>query len=140
VGECDRRDPHRVLGFGVAEPSQLRRGERRDRHDARAPGVLVGPDLVDELARRLGRAGVVPEQGIADDAALHVEHDHAVLLPADRDRRDAVEAACVGERREQCAPPGGGVDFGAVGMRGATGTHERPGRGIPDHDLARLRR
>ena len=140
MGERHGGDALGVRGLGVPQPPQLRRGERGDRHDAGAPGVLVGAHLVDQVARRLRRTGVVPEQGVADDAALGVEHDHAVLLPADRDGLDAVESAGVGERREQRAPPRGGIHLGAVGVRGTAGAHERPGRGIPDHDLARLRR
>jgi hypothetical protein len=140
VGEGHGRDTSRGIRFGITKPPELRRRERCDRNDARAAGVLGGAHLVDQVARRLRRPRVIPEQRVTDDAAVGVEHDHAVLLPADRDRSDAVESARIGEGREQGAPPGCGVDLGAVGMGSAARAHERPGRGIPDHDLARLRR
>ena len=102
---------------------------------------VVGAELRDQVGRGAGRAGVVPQQRGTDDATLGVEHDHAVLLPADRPGRDVVEC----RRRSAIAdlqgvPPGGRVDLGAVRVRGTAGAHDGAGRGIRHDDLAGLRR
>ena len=50
------------------------------------------------------RARVVPQQRGADDPPLGVERDHAVLLPADRPRRDVVRGLPASGDRAPAAP------------------------------------
>ena len=100
MGERDRGDPGRVLRLRVTKPSQFGGGERRHRHAAGSSGEFRGAELVDQVLRCRGGTRVVPEQGGADDAAVVIEHDHAVLLPADGDRCNIVEPARVGHRGE----------------------------------------
>ena len=50
----------------------------------------------------------------------------------------SVEPAGLIQRSGQRDPPRLRVDSGAVRVRGAPGTHERPGLGVADDDLARL--
>ena len=103
-------------------------------------GVFARAHFGDEVPGGLCAAGVVPEQGISDDAAIGIQHDHAVLLSADRDRRHVVEAAGVGERELEGIPPGGRRHLGAGRMRRAALAHDRAGVGIRDDDLAALGR
>jgi hypothetical protein len=145
VGEGDGGDPGGVLRLGVAQPAQLRDGQRRDRHgaDRLRPGGGAGlrvavPELADEVHGRLGGAGVVPEQRLADDGAVRVEHDHAVLLPAHRDGGDVVQAAGVRDGGLQRLPPAVGVDLGAVRVGRAAGAHQGTGLGVAHDDLAGL--
>jgi hypothetical protein len=130
-----------VVGLVLGQPAQLGDGERRHRHrpDGRGPGVPAA-ELGDEVLGGGGGAGVVPEQGVADDLAVLVEADHAVLLAADGDRGHVVQAACVGSRLLDSGPPGGGVDLGAVGVARAAGADQLAGLGVADDDLAGLGR
>ena len=70
----------------------------RDRHETGAVGELVRTELGDQVGRRAGRTGVVPQQCVADDPAVGVEHDHAVLLTADCPGSDVVEATGIREQ------------------------------------------
>ena len=58
-----------------------------------AGGLVAVAELADQVGGRTGGADVVPEQRVPDDVAVLVEADHAVLLAADGERRDVVEAA-----------------------------------------------
>ena len=81
-------------------------------------------ELGDQIAGGAGRAGVVPQQRVAHDPSSLVEGDHAVLLPTDRPRLDAVEAAGIRDRGLQRGPPRLGVDARTVRMRGAPLAHD----------------
>ncbi len=140
VGECHGGHPLGVVRLGVAQPAQLGGGERRDGNDAHPPGVVVRADLGGQVASCRGGAGVVPEQGVADDAALRIEHHHAVLLSGDRHRRDVVETAGVVDGGEQRIPPGGGVDLRPIRMPGAARAHDGSGLQVAYDDFAALGR
>ena len=96
------------------------------------------PSSSTSSAASAGRAGVVPQQGRTHDGAGLVQADHPVLLPADGDRGDVVQAPGVGRGLAEGRPPVLGIDLGTVRMRGPPGPDELPGGGVPDHDLARL--
>ena len=114
VGQRDGGDAGR--GSGSASRSQRSFVAVKDatgREPVRSHDV---GELLGQLRGGVGGAGVVPEQGVADDVARRIQHHHAVLLAADRDRRDVVEPAGVRDRRLQRVPPGGGGHLGAVGV------------------------
>ncbi len=140
VRQRDRGDARRGLGLGVAQPAQLGGREGGDGHRARPSRPLLGPELGGQVASRPGAAGVVPEQGVAHDRAVGVEHDHPVLLPGDRDRGDVVEAAGRVDRLDQGVPPGVGRHLGALRVPGGALAHQFSGDGVADHDLATLGR
>ncbi len=140
VRQGDGGDASRVLGLVVAQPAQLRDRERRDRHEAGAVGQGCGPELADQVFRRLRGTGVVPQQGVADDASLGIEGDQAVLLPADRPGLDVIEATGIRDGRLQRDPPCLGIDRRAIGMRSAAGAHDGTRLGVDDDDLAGLGR
>ena len=95
------------------------------------------PQLGDQVGGGAGGAGVVPQQRVADDLAGLVERDHAVLLAADADRRDAVQSppASATPRCSACHQCAGSTSV-AVGMRGAALPHDLTGVGVADQDLA----
>ena len=138
VRERDRGDARGVLRFGVAQPAQLGGGEARDGNAAGAACQLGGAELGDEGGCRPGAARVVPQQRGPDHLARGVEHDHAVLLPADGDRGDVIEAARVGDRGLEGGPPGIRMHLGAVGMPGAPRAHHGSGLQVANHHLAAL--
>ena len=140
VGECDRCHAGRVLRLRVAEPAQLRAGERGHRDQSRAGDPRLPAEFLDHLRGRVGAADVVPEEGVADDAALGVERDHAVLLAGDRDGGDVVEPAGVRDRGAKGVPPVAGVDRRAVRVGRATLTDDGAGGGVADRDFAALGR
>jgi hypothetical protein len=140
VGKAHRGGSSGQVQLVLGEPAQLGDGEGRDRHRSRRGRPRPGAELGDQVARRRGRAGVVPEQGGAYHVAGLVEEDHAVLLSADADGNDVVaEAVGAVERSGQGLVPGVRVDLGAgrVGSRAAS-KHRAVGQ-RSDHDLARLR-
>ncbi len=138
MGECDGSDPRRVLGLRVAQPAQLRRGERCNGHESRAAGVLIRSDFGDQVERRLRAARVVPEQRGPDDLAGLVEDDHPVLLAGHGDRGDIVETTGVGDCGLECIPPELRVDLGAVRVGRAARPHVRPRLEVAHDDLAAL--
>ena len=104
VGQADGGGAVGVRRLGVGQPAQLGRGEGGDRDHAdgvgpRLPagGLVAVAELGDQVGRGAGGADVVPEQRVADDGAVLVEADHAVLLPAHGQRGDVGETA--GRRR-----------------------------------------
>ena len=130
-----------VLRLVVAQPAQLGDRERRDRHQPdRVHPRRRAAELVDQVEGGLRGAGVVPQQRRAYDGAGLVEADHAVLLAADRDRRDVVEPAGGRDRLLERVPPGVGVHLGALGMGGGPAADQRTGVRVADDDLAGLGR
>ena len=119
MGECDGSDTCGVLRFGVAQPAQLGRRERRDGHNTQSRRVHISTHLGDQVAGGTSTAGVVPEQCVADDPAVLVEDDHAVLLPCHRDGSDIIESASLRKSRLQSVPPGGGRHLRSRRMRRA---------------------
>ena len=107
---------------------------------AHASGAELG-DHPGGLGRRLG---VVPELRRAEGPTPVVEQDHPVLLPGDRDRRDAraTPAAATAwaspshHASGSCSLHGGCAD--RVG--GAPGGDQRAGVGVAHLDLGRLGR
>ena len=93
VRECDCRHSGCVLGFVIAQPPELRDGERGDRHETRAPSKVLSTEFGDEIGRRPGGPGVVPQQRGTDDATIGIQHHHAVLLTPDRPGSHIIEAA-----------------------------------------------
>ncbi len=141
VREADGGRARGVVGLVVAEPAQLGDRERRDRHqpDRVDPG-LRSAELVDQVERGLGGAGVVPEQSRAYDGSVGVEADHAVLLAADGDRVDVVEPARGLDGLLERVPPRIRMHLGALRVGSVTAAHERTGLRIADDDLAGLGR
>ena len=145
VGQADRGGARRVVGLVVGQPAQLGHRERGDRHRPdrlrpRRRAVAVAAQLGDQVGGRAAGPGVVPQQRGAYDGAVLVQADHAVLLPAHRDRGDVVEAAGRGRGLLEGVPPGLRVDLGAVGVRGAPRADDLSRLGIADEDLAGLGR
>ena len=87
-----------------------------DESDGVDPGLRT-TELADQVGRSAGRPRVVPQQRRTDHFSLGVEADHAVLLSADRDRGDVVEATGASRRLLQSGPPRGRVDLGPVRVR-----------------------
>ncbi len=81
-----------------------------------------------------------PQQGRPHDLAGVVQADHAVLLAADGEGGDVVEAAGRGQRLVERGAPGVRVHLGAVGVRRPALADQHPGLGVPDDDLAGLGR
>ena len=141
VGQADGRRTCGVLGLVVAQPAQLGDGERRDRHQPDRVHPRPGTaELVDQVEGGLRGAGVVPQQRRSYDGAGLVEADHAVLLAADRDRRDVVEPAGGRDRLLERVPPGVRVHLGALGMGGGPAADQLTGVRVADDHLAGLGR
>ena len=116
-------------------------GTDADRVGPRLPaGRLVAvAELADEVGGRAGGPDVVPEQRVADDGAVLVEADHAVLLAADRQRGDVVQPAGgrggrLAKRRRQAR----GSTSVPSGCGARPGADQRAGVGVADDDLAGL--
>ncbi len=97
------------------------------------------PELLGQVGGGLRGPGVVPQQGVADHGAVVGEADHAVLLPADRDRGAVIDAVGLGGRRVERVDPVPRVDLGAVGVGAPPLAHDGAGLGVDDQDLAGLR-
>ena len=65
-----------------------------------------------------------------------VQAHHAVLLAADGNGGDVVEAAGLGDGVLEGGPPVVGVDLGAVGVGRAPLADQRAGAGVADHHFA----
>ena len=105
--------------------------ERGDRHAADRVGArLRAAELVDQVAGRGAERVSFQSSASRTGVAGVVEGDHAVLLPADGDRRGPVEqpgpAACV-ERGQ----PGPRVDLGAGRVRRGPLLDDLPSRRRP---------
>ena len=81
VRECDCRHSGCVLGFVIAQPPELRDGERGDRHETRAPSKVLSTEFGDEIGRRPGGPGVVPQQRGTDDATIGIQHCPRCAVP-----------------------------------------------------------
>ncbi len=140
VRQAHRGGPYGVCRLVLGEPAQFGDGEGGDRYHVDRLGPFGRAQLGDEVGRGPGRPGVVPEQGRPDHLARLVQAHHPVLLRADRKGRHIAEPTGPGQRRVQCPPPLPRIHLGTVRVGRATGAHERPGRRVPDDDLARLGR
>ena len=122
MGQADGRRPVGVVRFGVGQPAELGRGEGGHRDQSHGVGpcpparsLVAVAQVGDQLGGGVGRSDVVPQQRIPDDAALRVQADHAVLLPAHRQRGDVGQApamaaasskACCHARGDTSVPAG----------------------------------
>ena len=135
-----------VVGLVLGQPAQLGDRERRDRHrpDGLGPrGCPASPppsSSIRSSAARAERVSFHSSAGRTTSPSSSRQH-HAVLLPADGDGRDVVEAA--GRRR----PPAASACHQASGSTSVPSgcgarpcADERAGLGVADDDLARLRR
>jgi hypothetical protein len=128
-----------VVGFVVAQPAQLGRGERGD-HDAadRVRARLRAAELLDQVLG-LGRGpGVVPQQRVAHRLPGLVQGDHAVLLPSDRDRVGALDQPVGGHR--QRVQPGARIHLGARRVRSRALADHGAVVGVEEQRLGGLRR
>lgn len=82
------------------------------------------------------RSGVVPQEGGADHRAVRVSRHHAVALTCDGDPVGAVQQGAGG--LVDRAIPCGGIDFGALWMRGATLLEDSSGVGVDERRLGGL--
>lgn len=147
VRQADGSDTGGVLGFVVRQPAQLGDGEGGDEHAAHGVGPGPGPgrrvtvaELADEVSGGVGAACVVPQERGADDLAVGVEADHAVLLAAHGQSGHVGQSADGVNHLGEGGPPVVGVDLGAVRVAGPGLAHERTGGGVTDDDLAGLGR
>jgi hypothetical protein len=129
-----------MLRLGVAQPPELRDRERRDWNHAGSASVFGGTHLFGQVPRRLGAAGVVPEQSRSDHPTVGVEGDHAVLLARYRDGRDVIQPAGIVDCGPERLPPQLRIDFGPVGMGGPSLRMQCARLGVSDDDLAALGR
>ena len=139
VREAHGRDSFGVLRFVLGDPTKFGDGERGNRHRSGRLDPRRSPEFFHELRCSVGRAGVVPQQRRSYDVAICVETHGAVLLSADGDRSDVVEASGRGDRLVERGFPIRGVYLGAVGMFRRSVAHQRPARRVANHHLARLR-
>ena len=106
----------RVVRLAFGQPAQLGDGERHGGDAAGARGPFGGPaELGYQVAGLRRGLDVVPQHGGPDHLTRVVEHDHAVLLRRDADRRRLAEQAAA--RRAEGVPPVPRVALGAVRMR-----------------------
>ncbi len=142
VGQAHCRRPLGRGGLVLGEPAELRHGERGDRHraDGVRPPLGAARQFGDEVVRRAGGPGVVPQQGRPYHLARLVQAHHAVLLGGDGDRRGVVQPAGVVDRGAQRRPPRVRMDLGAVRMRRPALPDVGAGLRVADDDLAGLRR
>ena len=124
----------------VPHPAHLGRGDGGQRHHPDRLGPRLRPtQLVDEVVRGAGRAGVVPQQGGTDHLVGVVEQHHAVLLPPDREGADTVEQPAR-RRLLEGPPPVRRVDLGGVRMGAAAHPDDFTGARVAHRDLAGLGR
>jgi hypothetical protein len=119
------REQHRGHAIGVGwlvlgEPGQLGDREAGQRHRAGLLGPPVGAEPLHQAGGLVGRAGVVPQQGRPHHLVRGIQGDQAVLLPADRQRRDRLGEvrARLGDRLLAGPPPRLRIHLGAVWMAG----------------------
>ncbi len=137
VGQQHLLDPGGVVGFVVAKPTQFGRRERCDQDTADSLRAAGRPaPLLDEVNGRVGGAGVVPEQRIADWHPVRVQRDHPVLLPTDRDSSRPVD-----KRRRRLVvrrEPSARVNLGATRMGRDPALDDRAVVGIHKQRFGRL--
>ena len=107
------------------EPGELADCERGDRYRTHPCCPGFGPDRLGETGGFGGGLGVVPELGGPERSVVGIEHDHAVLLAPDADRRNLTgDGADLTERLDECGPPA----LGPARCEGDSSADERHGR------------
>ena len=126
LGAHDVADLREDLRLMRLDPQQLGEGEVGQRGIAGELDQALVADLLGQpVAFGLG-AGVAPDERGAQDLAVFIEHDRAVHLAGEANRRDGLARfRSVGERFANGilggAPPVLGILFGPAGVRGAEG-------------------
>jgi hypothetical protein len=95
--------------------------------------------VLGQFRGRISTASVIPQKGIANNATIFIQYNHAVLLTTNRDGLDIVESTCLSQRFTECSPPVGGVDLGALGVTGSPFANQCTRLGVSNNYFATLR-
>ena len=144
VGQHGLPGGGRNFRFGPTQPGPVRHGKRGREDRAHSLGTFLGTtEVLDQFSGVGGTAGVVPEGGFAQRPPGAVEHNQAVLLPADGYGRDIGGPFRLGQCTRQRKLPGfrvrlagGPVAVDRVGRR--TGGYDPAVVGLDDQDFCRL--
>ena len=125
VGQKHLGDASDEVGFVLHEPGELADCERGDRYRTHPCCPGFGPDRLGETGGFGGGLGVVPELGGPERSVVGIEHDHAVLLAPDADRRNLTgDGADLTERSTSAAHQ----RSGPARCEGDSSADERHGR------------